>query len=79
MQSLIRDTSTYYLQVWLLLLWEIEEVQAAAEWQQQQYMRAMVKKIPVVWWSCYVLSIIPEAISLQVRCSLGPIISNVCM
>ena len=31
------DTSTYYLQVWLLLLWEIEEVQAAAEWQQQQH------------------------------------------
>ena len=58
MQSLIRDTSTtYYLQVWLLLLWEIEEVQAAAEWQQQhicdgeENSRCLVKLLCVVHYT----------------------------
>ena len=52
------DTSTYYLQVWLLLLWEIEEVQAAAEWQQQQHIcdgeensRCLVKLLCVVHYT----------------------------
>ena len=58
MQSLIRDTSTYYLQVWLLLLWEIEEVQAV-EWQQQhicdgeENSRCLVKLLCVVHYTTW--------------------------
>ena len=57
MQSLIRDTTStyYYLQVWLLLLWEIEEVQAA-EWQQhicdgEENSRCLVKLLCVVHYT----------------------------